>query len=147
MCHFPTTILLGLVWAGLGLAEDRPGWLNARDCGASGSNFQTTAAATAGSRRIVVANVGDFKPGQGVMVSKCNIHYPRHDQDNTLWGPHDRRAAFRPLRGEVEVRGYDGVTGSWVTYVLDIPPGSPSRFRWTDDLGSRPSRSPTIGSP
>ena len=47
------------------------GWLNARDCGASGSTFQTSAATTSGSGQITVANVGDFKVGQGaMMVSK-----------------------------------------------------------------------------
>jgi hypothetical protein len=133
------------VLAGRALGNDQPGWLNARDCGASGSTFQTTATTTAGSTQITVAEVGDLKPGQGVMVSRCNPHFPRprtadHARcvqpfDNTIWGPHEKPAASRPLQGEIEVRGYDGTAGSWVTYILDVAPGSPSRYRWTDDLG------------
>lgn len=106
-------------------------WLNARDFGASGSKFQTTASTTADSDRITVAEVGDFKVGQGVMVSRCNIHYNRKD----LYGPRDVYAANRPLKDEVEVRGYDGSTGSWVVYLLDIDPARPNVFRWTDDFG------------
>jgi hypothetical protein len=112
-------------------AADRAGWLNARDCGASGSRYQTTAAATAGSNQITVADVGDFKVGQGVMVSKCNVRYTH----KSLWGPRGKYAGSRPLKEEVEVRGYDGSAGSWVVYLLDVAPGLPSKFRWTDDLG------------
>jgi hypothetical protein len=129
-----SAIILSLAWATIGLGaapDDRPGWLNARDCGASGSQFQTTAATTAGSKQIVVADPGDFQPGQGVMVSQCNVRYTH----KSLWGPHNQYAANRPLKDEVQVRGYDGTAGSWVTYLLDIAPGTPSAFRWTDDLG------------
>ena len=41
------------------------GWLNARDCGASGSTFQTTAVTKNGSKQITVADVGDFRVGHG----------------------------------------------------------------------------------
>lgn len=63
------SLALGLAQAGG--AE----WLDARDLRASGSKFETTAAATDGSKEITVADVGDFQAGQGVMVSKCNIRY------------------------------------------------------------------------
>jgi len=128
------TTVVSLVCPAIGLraAPSEPAaWVNARDCGASGSQFQTTAATTAGSNQIRVADPGDFKPGQGVMVSKCNVRYSH----KSLWGPHEKYAASRPLKDEVEVRGYDGRAGSWVTYLLDIAPGTPSAFRWTDDLG------------
>ena len=108
------------------------GWLNARDCGASGSIFQTTSVTKSGSRQITVTNVGDFKVGQGVMVSKCNIRYEKIQ----MWStgiPYitDRR----PVENSFEVRGYDGTAGSWMIYVLDIAPSSTPSFRWTDDLG------------
>ena len=105
--------------------------LDAREFGASGSTFQTTAAATDGSDRITVADVGDFRVGQGVMVSKCNVHYNR----KSLFGPRGTYAAERPLNGEVEVRGYDGSAGSWTVYLVDVDPAKPSVFRWTDDFG------------
>jgi hypothetical protein len=110
-------------------AEPEP-WLNARDCGASGSKFETTAATTAGSGQITVADAGDFKVGQGVMVSKCNIRYtPTH-----LWGAGERYRNTKEPGNSVEIRGYDGSAGSWVVYVLDIAPGQ-KEFRWSDDLG------------
>ena len=109
----------------------RPGWLSVVELGASGSKFQTAATTTAGSRQVTVTQVGDFKAGQGVMVSRGNVRYTH----KSLWGPRAKYAANRTLGDEVEVRGYDGSAGSWVTYVLDVAPGTPSRMRWTDDLG------------
>lgn len=123
------------LWLGLFTAEasaqSPPGWLNARDCGASGSKFQTQAATTAGSKQIRVADLGDFKVGQGVMVSRCNARY----SGSSLWGPHSKYAASGPLGDAIEMRGYDGSAGSWVVYVLDVDPARPTVFRWTEDLG------------
>ena len=108
------------------------GWLSVRDCGASGSTFSTTAATTSDSQQITVANIGDFRVGQGVMVSKCNIRYERTQMWSTgIPYVSDRRS----VENSVEVRGYDGSAGSWVIYVLDIAPSSSPAFRWTDDLG------------
>ncbi len=112
---------------------DEQNWINVRDIGASGSKFETTAVTTGGSKQITVMSVGDFKVGQGVMVSKSNIRYT----PTQLWGTGERYKNMKPLNGSVEVRGYDGSAGSWVVYVLDIAPspsGTPA-FRWSDDLG------------
>jgi len=106
-------------------------WLNARECGASGSKFETTASAVTGSCQITVADVGDFQVGQGVMVSKANIHY----QPTRLWGTGVIYLNSKPVTNSVEVRGYDGSAGSWTVYVLDIAPSNKPAFRWTDDLG------------
>ncbi len=108
------------------------GWLNARDCGASGSPFRTSAKTMSGSRQITVADVGDFRVGQGVMVSKCNIRYGR----TRMWSfgiPYVTHT--REVGNTIEVRGYDGSAGSCVVYVLDIAPSSTPAFRWTEDLG------------
>ena len=105
--------------------------INARDCGASGSKFETTAATTNGSNQITVTNVGDFKVGQGVMVSKCNIRYT----PTQLWGTGEPYYNQKPLQNSVEVRGYDGSAGSWTVYILDIEASAAPAFRWTDDLG------------
>jgi hypothetical protein len=107
------------------------GWLNVSDCGASGSKFQTIAATENGSRQIMLADVGDFKVGQGVMVSKCNIRYERI----RMWGQGERYRNMKPVENSVEVRGYDGSAGSWMIYIIDIAPSSSPAFRWTDDLG------------
>lgn len=107
------------------------GWLNVRDCGVSGSKFETTAATTSGSKQITVVNVGDFKVVQGVMVSRCNIRYTATE----LWGTGLPYYNHKQVENSVEVRGYDGNSGSWVVYVLDIEPSSTPAFRWTDDLG------------
>lgn len=106
-------------------------WLDARECGASGSQFETTAATTDGSKQITVADVGDFQVGQGVMVSKCNIRYT----PTQMWGTGEPYRNSKPVENSVEVRGYDGTAGSWVIYILDIEPSASPAFRWTDDLG------------
>ncbi len=106
-------------------------WLNAKDCGASGSKYETAASTEAGSRRITVADAGDFAVGQGVMVSKANIRY----LPTKLWGACQTYRNSKPVNGSVEIRGYDGSEGSWVTYVLDIKPSPKPAFRWTADLG------------
>ena len=64
--------------AGPAAADARwPGdWLDVRDCGASGSQFETAAATAAGSKRSTVANAGDFQVGQGVMLSRATLAPP-----------------------------------------------------------------------
>lgn len=106
-------------------------WLDVRDVGASGSKFETTAATTDGSKQVTVKSVGDFKVGQGVMLSKCNIRYT----PTQLWGTGEPYRNQKPLNNSVEVRGYDGSAGSWVIYILDIEASATPAFRWTDDLG------------
>jgi hypothetical protein len=116
------------------LPRESSAWLNVVECGASGSNFQTSATTTAGSKDITVANVGDLRVGQGVMVSRCNVHYT----PITLTGAGDWSTGIfgKPLGGSVEIRGYDGSAGSsWVVYLLDIKPSSSPAFRWSDDHG------------
>ncbi|NLF15761.1 MAG: hypothetical protein GX595_00670 [Lentisphaerae bacterium] len=106
-----------------------PGWLNARDFGASGSEYSTTATTVAGAKEIVVAAVGDFQVGQGVMVSEC---HPRV-VSQTLWGPRHAVVMGRALQGKAELRGYDGTQGDWVILLIDIPEGGKA-FRWSEDL-------------
>ncbi len=103
--------------------------LNVRDCGASGSEYETTASATEGSKQITVANVGDFQVGQGVIVSRCNIRY----ESPTLWGPGEPYGSSKALKDEVEFRGYDGTAGSWIVYLLEVDGANPPTFRWSDD--------------
>ena len=104
-------------------------WLDARDCGASGSEFSTTAATEKGSNSITVADLGDFKVGQGVIVSECN---PRC-AGSAIWGPRHVVVMGRPLQDKVEIRGYDGTQGDWVVLLLDVPEGTRS-FCWSEDL-------------
>lgn len=121
-----------LLWLSLApVRANEPAWLNAADFGASGSKFETKASIIAGSKQIAVKSVGDFKVGQGVMVSKAN---PRI-ASSVLWGPHKDYARSSPAGDRVQLRGYDGSAGSWVVFVLDVPAGSSQFFRWTDDLG------------
>ena len=124
LCTFSTASMIRA-------ADSQDGWLNVRDAGASGSIFQTKATTIAGSSKITVTNAGDFKVGQGVMVSKSNIRYT----PTLLWGTGERYKNMKPLNGSVEVRGYDGSAGSWVVYLLDIQPSASPAFRWSDDLG------------
>lgn len=124
-------VVATVVLSAVAVTEAADLWLDARDCGASGSKFETTAATVAGSAQITVPNAGDFKVGQGVMVSKCNIRYT----PTQLWGTGEPYYNSKPLQNSVEVRGYDGSAGSWTVYILDIEPSPAPALRWTDDLG------------
>lgn len=112
-------------------AQSMPGMLNIAECGASGSQVQTTATTTAGSNVITVTDPGDFKVGQGVMVSRCSIQF----SNGVLWGPKKEYIKSAPLKDLVQMRGYDGSLGSWTVYILDVEGGTPATFRWSDDLG------------
>ena len=117
-------------WETLSAQGGSDGWLDVRDFGASGSEFETAASTTAGSDRITVADVGDLRAGQQISVSRCNIRYLRP----TLSGPGEPYATSRPLADAVEIRGYDGSGGSWLAYVVEIDGADPLTFRWKGDL-------------
>lgn len=104
--------------------------LDVRDFGASGSAFETTGATRAGSAEVRVADVGDFQVGQHVSVSRCLVRYanPR------LWGPGEPYSTSKALGDEAEFRGYDGSSGSWLVYLLEIDGVEPLTFRWSDDV-------------
>ena len=106
------------------------GWLNVKDMGASGSLFETTATVTVGSNKIIVSDVGDFKVGQQISVSRSNIRYVQPRQ----WGPGEPYSTSKPLGDAVEIRGYDGSGGSWLAYVLEIDNADPVTFRWKGDI-------------
>ena len=107
------------------------GFLNVRDFGASGSAFETSASTRAGSNRVLVEDVGDFRVGQQVMVSKCHVHY----EDCRLRGPGSPYRKWKRLEGEVEIRGFDGSVDGWLPVLIDIDSVTPVTFRWTGDLG------------
>jgi hypothetical protein len=106
-------------------------WLNVIECGASGSNYETAAVTAAGSKQITVADAGDFRPGQGVVISKCNPCQKsrcfRGACKNVQWS--------KELGDRAELRGYDGSQGEWLTIFLDVPSGVSSTFRWSEDFG------------
>lgn len=107
------------------------GFLNARDFGACGSNFETVGTVEKGSNQIVVENVGDFAVGQQLKMYGC---MPRCDSFR-IFGPIPHHAKNRPIDGEVELRGWDASNGDHVVYYLDIDRESPDVFKWTDDQG------------
>ena len=102
------------------------GWVDARACGASGSDFQCRAVARAGSAELKVDDPGDFQVGQEVTVSDCRIHHY-----GTVYN--DREPYYgrniKPLVDELEVRGLDpGKT--WQTFLLHITASQPTTFSW-----------------
>jgi hypothetical protein len=120
---------LGLVLS-IPAAYGREGeWLNVQEHGASGSVFETTAVTTAGSPEVVVKNVGDFQVGQGVQVSLCHPHYERC----VLKQP-DNPYGTAPLGDAAEIRGYDGTSGNWTVFIIEIDGVNPVTCRWSDDL-------------
>ena len=129
-------------------ADDRgsDAWLNLKASGVLGLGVRELP----GDRfrrleQVVVKDAGDFKVGQGVMLSKCNPHYTLQ----MLWGPTGAIAWGGKLNGKAEIRGYDGSQGDWVVLVLNLAKGS-TAFRWSDDLartpGIRKRPSPATGS-
>ncbi len=103
-------------------------WLSARECGASGSVFETAVATTAGSPQITVSDVGDFQPGQEVMLFGCHPHYER-----CILKPPENPYATNPLGNVAEIRGYDGQAGDWAIYIVEVESTVPLCFRWSDD--------------
>ena len=114
----------------VGMFQRSEEWLNVRDFGASGSEFETASSTTAGSKVIVLDDLGDFRAGQQVAVSTCNPHIA----DGTVWGRVPGKGTT-DFSDQVEARGYDGTLGPWTVYVLDFPGTNPPTFRWSDDLG------------
>ena len=111
-------------------ASEMPGlWLDARECGASGSEYSTMASTTQGAKTIAVTDVGDFQAGQGVMLSECN---PRITLQQ-VWGPRHVVAWGKSLGDKAEIRGYDGSQGDWLVLILDVAENSRT-FRWSEDL-------------
>jgi nitrous oxidase accessory protein NosD len=138
-------------------------WLNIKKHGVSGSDFETEAVFNAGSREIKVADVGDFAPGQGIVVSG-NDQY----QNVYLWSAEHQKiwqtdVAIRPIEtmyhsvpcesfgkikqhhqekeklvvpvsDEVNLRGYDGSLGPFTVFHIEIDSIAPFSFRWSDDI-------------
>jgi len=113
-------------------------WLNVRKFGVSGSEYETTAATTAGSKTVTFDEIGDFQVGQQVAISKCNPHIC----EGRVWGRARSKRSEVYFKEQVQARGYDGSKGNWTVYVLDFAGTSPPTFRWSDDLGLTWSKKP-----
>ncbi len=111
---------------------ERPGWLNARNAGVSGSSFETTAQTTAGSKELIVKTPGDFRSGQEVMLSKCQPSIVQA----VVWGPKTPYASVRvkAVGDLLEFRGYEQWDTDWEPYFLDIERATPPSFRWSNDV-------------
>ncbi|MDD4872761.1 MAG: hypothetical protein PHR77_19585 [Kiritimatiellae bacterium] len=120
-------LVLALILAGESSGQDN--WLNVCDYGASGSKFETAASTTAGSKQLTVDKVGDFKVGQGVTISKCNPSYTR-----CILKPPENPFSSNPMGDAAELRGYDGSSGSWLIFLVEINSIDPLTFRWSDDM-------------
>ncbi len=132
LCRCMTsTLIVMLLVCGLATvsASEQPGWLNAKDLGTSGSLVETNSVATAGSREITVQDPADFQAGQEVIVSGCHPHYTY-----CHLRPPENPFSNNPLGDAAEMRGYDGSSGSWLVYLLEIDGVEPATFRWTDDM-------------
>ena len=106
-------------------------WLNVRELGVSGSEYETTAETIAGSKAITLDEIGDFQAGQQVAISKCGPHIC----EGLVWGKPRVKRGEVYFKEQVQARGYDGSKGNWTVYVLDFAGTNPPTFRWTDDLG------------
>ncbi len=72
-------VTLTLNTASLGEAAmagtDGRGSINVQDYGASGSDYQTVASTVAEERNITVTGIGDFRPGQEVIIDGAHVQY------------------------------------------------------------------------
>ncbi len=102
------------------------GHIDASDCGASGSEFKTVGAITAGSNVIRVDDVGDFRVGQEVEVSHCHLH---HYGTVYAAGKPALAGSQHKLEGEVELSGLDDAK-PWQTFVIHFDATDPVTFRW-----------------
>jgi hypothetical protein len=125
----PVFVTMLFLTATAAAAAARPGWLNVKDYGASGSTVEAVAATTAGSKQITVARVGDFQPSQEVMLFGCHPHFAQ-----CQLRPPENPFSNNPLGDAAELRGYDGRAGSWIIFIAEVQSVSPLCFRWTDDL-------------
>ena len=107
------------------------GWVNVRDYGASGSDFETTGKIQAGPKQIAVTDVGDFKVGQGVVVYKAHIRFV----DARIYAPGQMYRNY-PIKDQFELRGFDGKETGWRTFVIDIDGEKPLTFRWSNDVAN-----------
>jgi len=107
-------------------------WLNVRDCGVSGSDFETGAVTTAGARQITAADPGDFRPGQDVVLFRGNPHL---SDRFCMQGGHINVPWPKERGDPAELRGYNGSQGDWLILFLDMPKGGSATFRWSDNFG------------
>ncbi len=101
-------------------------WINAVDCGASGSEFQSVGVIRAGSNEISVEDVGDFRVGQEVAVSRCHRHYY-----GTVYNEMEPYYARNQkiMENELEFRGLDDKT-AWQTFIIHFDKTEPVTFSW-----------------
>ena len=110
-------------------------FLNARDFGALGSDYETGVLATADSNAFTVDDIGDFKVGEEVLIIGCNPHFAAEQifnrRDPSPVNPR-KYIHHMPYDGRVEVEG--ATKENWVVYMFDIAPDRPNHFRWTKDF-------------
>jgi len=117
---------------------EQKNFLCATDFGAQGSDFTTKGYIAEASNVITVDHVGDFRIGDEIIVTGCNIHNPARvlfeRRDTSPINPRPWHHGAE-LLDRVEHRGYNGSDGDWVVYYFDICPEAADTFRWTKDFG------------
>lgn len=101
-------------------------WINAADCGASGSEQTASGSITAGCRKLVLNETADFKTGDWVCVDGCHLHYY-----GTVYN--DKAPALaknqKQLTDEIEIRGLtEGLCHR--AFVLHFENTNPVTFNW-----------------
>ena len=103
--------------------------MDVRAFGATGSFFETRAETEAGSTHVKVAEPGDFKVGQQVLVAHCNPHF----ENAYVYGPTcpSLLENRRPLaEADIALRGFAQFDEEWQTFVLHIVKADPVVFSW-----------------
>ena len=113
-------------------------YINARDVGVSGSEYKTLALSSEGSEYFKLDNVGDFSVGDEVLVIGADPHI----EAAVLFERKDMRVKNRrpwthnqPIGDRVLFDGYDGTSGDFVVYFIDMAPEMNNTFRWSKDFG------------
>lgn len=102
-------------------------WIDVREHGASGSEFEAKGRMVKWSNRMEVEAAGDFQAGQWVIAENAHFHY-----SGIIYGagqPPWKTVNKIPLSDEIELRGVD-VTKTWQTFVLLFEQTDPLTFSW-----------------
>lgn len=114
------------------------GFLNARDFGASGSDFVSKALSCTNTNEIRLESIGDFKVGDEILIKGAFIHqtakYLFEKKDSSPINPRPWHHN-RELESEIELRGYNGEHGGRAVYFIDFDPDEIGYLRWSVDFG------------
>ena len=59
---------------------------------------------------------------------------PRPESERGILKPPENPYSTNPLGDAADLRGYDGSSGSWLVFLVEVSSVDPLTFRWSDDM-------------